>query len=352
MTIRHDIYMAKTPDMSGSIAKNRFRMELLWGIEKLLDCLDRGIEDFAVVFDYCCDIELHLDDSYEFYQVKTSSGKKFGVSWASKRSSSASNVSIVGRLYELHDIESDGKIRLVIVGNKPFTKRNLKTKKSEDFDQPGELLFSALHDEDKQKIEESIKAHIPNVKPDLDKLSYLLVAMDLSNPDDSIRGHLVRSYENSMSCEPRKPNALYWALRGLVEEKACEEKRQDSYEDVISSKGITSEELSRLFELYADRENSQHDFVMRWINNQPPLQRVDLKCAYEEVITNLYKPQGQNHLNTCIEIVTGLDNNLSEDEIVELASGSIEAKDDIEITDAMWKIYSILAIYEITEKRR
>lgn len=105
MTIRHDIYMAKTPDMSGSIAKNRFRMELLWGIEKLLDCLDRGIEDFAVVFDYCCDIELHLDDSYEFYQVKTSSGKKFGVSWASKRSSSA--IDTEGCCIEKHFINTN-----------------------------------------------------------------------------------------------------------------------------------------------------------------------------------------------------------------------------------------------------
>ena len=340
----------KKPDMSGSISKNRFRSELLWGIDRLLNCLDRGIENFAVVFDYCCDIELHLDDSYEFYQVKTSAAKKFSVSWAS-RLNPTSNVSIVGRLYELHDIESDSAVKLIIVGNKPFAKKNPVTKKSEDFDCPGELLFSTLHDEDKQKIEESIKAHLPNVKPDLNKLSYILVTMDLSNPDDSIRGHLVRSYENSMGCEPRKPNALYWALKGLVEEKACEEERKTSYEDVISSKGITNKELSRLFESYADRENSQHDFVMRWINKQPPLQRIDLKCAYEEVISNLYKPQGQNHLKACIEIVTKLDNSLSENEIVRLSSDSFEVKDNIEITDSMRKIYSILALYELTEKR-
>lgn len=70
MPICHDGYMGTAPDLSGSISKNRFRNELFWGIDRLLTCLDSGIDSFAVVFDYRCDIELHLDDRYEFYQVK------------------------------------------------------------------------------------------------------------------------------------------------------------------------------------------------------------------------------------------------------------------------------------------
>ena len=82
MTIKYDSYMAAAPDMSGSIAKNCFRNELLWDIEKLLDCLDERMDYFAVVFDYRCDIELHLRDCYEFYQAKTGTGERNSVNWA------------------------------------------------------------------------------------------------------------------------------------------------------------------------------------------------------------------------------------------------------------------------------
>lgn len=71
MIDNHSGYMGTAPDLSGSIAKNRFRVELLWGIEKLLQLLDKGSSSFAVVFDYRCDVELHLEKGYEFYQVKT-----------------------------------------------------------------------------------------------------------------------------------------------------------------------------------------------------------------------------------------------------------------------------------------
>lgn len=348
MTISHDAYMSKLPDMSGSVAKNRFRVELLWGIEKLLECLDNGVEDFAVIFDYCCDIELHLNDGYEFYQVKTSKSKKFGVSWISKKKPS-STVSVIGKLYELHDAETDGAVRLVVVGNKPFSKKNPITKKSEDFDQPGELLFSTLHDEDKKKIEESIASHLPGVSPDFAKLSYVLVAIDLSNPDDSIRGHLVRSYEAAMNCEARKPNALYRALKGLAETKACAEKQQETYDDVVANKAITRQELSRLFASYADREDSRQDFVMKWINEQPPLKRIELKCALEEVLENLCKPRALDLLESCIEAVTGMDKNLREDDIVRLTSEKIMSDNPVGVTEAVSKIYAILALYEVIE---
>ena len=70
MPICHDGYMGTAPDLSGSVSKNRFRSELFWGIDRLLTCLDSGIDSFAVVFDYRCDIELHLDDPTSFIKLK------------------------------------------------------------------------------------------------------------------------------------------------------------------------------------------------------------------------------------------------------------------------------------------
>lgn len=51
--------------------KNRFKNELLWGVHKILELYKNGIE-YNVVFDYVCDIEIHLtEDKFEFYQIKT-----------------------------------------------------------------------------------------------------------------------------------------------------------------------------------------------------------------------------------------------------------------------------------------
>ena len=64
-----DIYGQLPHDLSGSISKNRFRQELLWGVSKAFDLLER--EDFCIIFDYKCDIELHFSDRIQFYQIKT-----------------------------------------------------------------------------------------------------------------------------------------------------------------------------------------------------------------------------------------------------------------------------------------
>lgn len=202
MPICHDGYMGTAPDLSGSISKNRFRNELFWGIDRLLTCLDSGIDSFAVVFDYRCDIELHLDDRYEFYQVKTGGKGTFGVTWATRLPKRG--ISIIARLYELDDASQDCPIKLVIVGNRPFVK------KGGSFDSPGEVLFATLEPEDKQKIEQAVTRDNKGMTPDLKKASYLLVAMNLDKPQDSVRGHLLSTYNKVMGCEPKK---TYGAMR-------------------------------------------------------------------------------------------------------------------------------------------
>jgi hypothetical protein len=57
-------------DLSGSMSKNRFRNEMLWGLKKVFE-LHKSENDYVVVFDYACDIEIHLRENYEYYQIKT-----------------------------------------------------------------------------------------------------------------------------------------------------------------------------------------------------------------------------------------------------------------------------------------
>ena len=104
---------------------------------------------------------------------------------------------IIGRLYELHDISTDGSVRLVIVENKPFFNKN------GTLEDPGELLFATLHDDDKRKVVAAIEEHLLGETPSISDISYLMAAMDLAYPDDSASGHLMRIYESIMKCELR-----------------------------------------------------------------------------------------------------------------------------------------------------
>ena len=65
-----DNYMSLPHDLAGSRSKNRFRIELLWGIAKMLDLMEEP-GDFTMVFDYVCDIEVHRENGFDFFQIKS-----------------------------------------------------------------------------------------------------------------------------------------------------------------------------------------------------------------------------------------------------------------------------------------
>ena len=73
---KQEYYMSLPKDLSGSITKNRFRLELLWGISKIIDAHKEKC-DYTVIFDFKCDIELHLQDEIDFYQIKTKGSSQY-----------------------------------------------------------------------------------------------------------------------------------------------------------------------------------------------------------------------------------------------------------------------------------
>lgn len=108
-------YMGLPDDRAGSMAKNRFQVELLWGIKKIIE-LHKKSEEYAVIFDFKCDIEVHKNDEIEFYQIKS---KKSG-NYTPKTllSKGQKKHSILGTLYGLYN--SNHKMKLAIVCNMPL----------------------------------------------------------------------------------------------------------------------------------------------------------------------------------------------------------------------------------------
>ena len=62
-------YMNLPKDLSGSIAKNRFRLELLWGISKIID-EHKANNEYTIIFDFKCDIELHKEMNWIFTKLR------------------------------------------------------------------------------------------------------------------------------------------------------------------------------------------------------------------------------------------------------------------------------------------
>ena len=220
-------YLSLPHDLSGSRSKNRFRAELLWGVSKILDLMEED-QDFTMVFDYACDIEVHYENGFEFFQIKTHGRSK---SYTTKRLTKVEGEgSILGKLYVLVKDNFPGEVRVAVVSNVPYSSM------------PADVLvncFLNLPDKDKKEITTALKEELNIDSIDLSKLFYVQTNMDLEHPDDAVRGKLTLAFERIKKCEPTNPNALYRLIVDTVSEKACYEYSAADYNEILRLKGLT-----------------------------------------------------------------------------------------------------------------
>ena len=176
-----EYYMGLPCDLSGSRSKNRFRLELLWGISRMLELMESA-NDFTIVFDLVCDIEVHLDNGFEFYQIKTH--KESQPKYTAKslvKVKEGEQGSILGKLFVLNTI-STVPVKTVLVCNAPF-----KALSSE----PGENCLDSLSQSNKSVIIEAIKKELGTKDVDLSNSYYLYTPMNLLQPENEIKGQLM-----------------------------------------------------------------------------------------------------------------------------------------------------------------
>lgn len=174
-----DVYTKIPYDLSGSISKNRFRQELCWGISKMFDLFDK--EDFCVVFDYKCDIEIHFNDSIEFYQIKThkiQSPYKF-----SNLKRHKDGPSIIAKLFVLKDTSSpDVPIRCAIVSNAFLQIGKVAISDKESFS------FEELDEKSQSAVKAALTEELVRENVDLSNLYYIYTPMNLFAPQNDIIG--------------------------------------------------------------------------------------------------------------------------------------------------------------------
>lgn len=244
-----NVYNSIPHDLSGAASKNRFRLEMLWGISKMFDLYDEP--DFCVIFDYKCDVEIHFNDSLEFYQVKThkvQSPYKFIV--ISKPDKNTGK-SIIGRLYLLKNISGENvNIKIALVSNTFF---QIYKKIYSDVET---LKFSDLDAATQKIICDALKMELQQDEIDISNVHYIYTSMNLLNPENDIKGKITGCFENIKKCEPIKPNALYRLIRDTVDAKACYELKSDNYDELIVNKGITKAQLDEMLNQYVDNTDN------------------------------------------------------------------------------------------------
>jgi len=281
-----ETYMELPYEMSGSRSKNRFRLEMLWGVCKIFEIYNEP--DFAVIFDYKCDIEIHLQDSLEFYQLKTHKVQSpYSFSSISKKDKKGR--SVLGKLYMLKHLTKDKDItvKVALVSNAYFKMdekvySNIETLKMEHIDEASLI-----------KIKKALQDEFESQDIDITNIHYIYTPMNLLEPENEVKGKITGYFEKIKNCEPEKPNALYRLIVETVNEKACYELTLDTYDDIVRKKGITKNELDRMLDKYVAKIDSAVEKTESYIleNYQTLKERRKLKSALRTVFSDSFSSQ-------------------------------------------------------------
>lgn len=285
-------YMSLPHDISGSRTKNRFRLELLWGISKILDLIEN--DDFTVVFDYACDIEVHIKDGFEFYQIKTRSGT------ASYTQKSLTKVdgenSILGKLYLLNSSNPSFQTKLAIVSNSPLSDGPIRVNNEE-------ICFNSLSLRAKNEMEASLKKELSLSSIDLSNVYFLHTNFDFANPQNEIIGKLCVSFEKIKNCEPTNPNALYRLIYETVSDKACYEYTSEEYNKLIALKGITKAEFEDILETHTNNAKTGIRQTEQYIDS---LSDIQARRKYKKVLPSVMKQLCTSHYFKNLEREIGI----------------------------------------------
>lgn len=253
-------YYEKLPyELSGSISKNRFRIELLWGVSVMLDLMKED-KDFTIVFDYVCDVEIHYQDGFEFHQIKTHGPNEspYSARNLTRKESKHATGSILGKLYALNK-DADDNIKLVLVSNIP-----LKIGKSNC--NYGKFSFTELPDADKNKIESALQLELGISHVELARLFYVHTPLNLREPEYTIKGKLLDRFFEVKHCQPRNTRALYRLIVETVQKKACYEYSLKEYESVVKMKGVSRAEFDQMLNEHSENENNGIDQAKKYID--------------------------------------------------------------------------------------
>lgn len=235
-------------------------------------------QNFAVVFDYVCDVEVHFNGGFEFYQIKTHGNNAPAYTYHSltRKASKNAEGSILGKLYVLNKC-GDQDITLVLVSNVPYS---CNGKRIDD-----EIIcFDSLPDEEKYKLQGMLCNELELPRVDFSRVFYLHTNMNLRDPEAEVQGKIVICFEKIKHCEPMNPRALYRLIYDTVSEKACYEFPVLDFQTLLQKKGITREEFDQILNCHSVSEKTGIKQTQKYIDS---LESVQTKRIYKKSLAKL-----------------------------------------------------------------
>lgn len=325
-------------DLAGSRTKNRFRVELLWGIGKLIDAY-KLYDDYTIVFDFKCDIELHRDNGLDFYQVKTINRGNHSSKTLTKRKGNSRF--ILGTLYALYN--PNHNIKLAVVCNK-----HLKIDSKEDLRQ--EVCLGELDKAVIDFIEDKLQEELKLSEVILDNVFYVCESMDLTNPHYALLGKLIEAFQEIKNEEPNNPNALFRLVSDTAQKKASYEMAITNYNDVLELKGISKNEFNKMLESHRKKSITGIEQVKDYIKTLFPSER----RLYNQALTNLLEIDQSHELNvlkiSIFEYIEGnIDKIQNENHLFNILNNVFDSEFPIEYTKYMKKVFYLMVFYLYTE---
>ncbi|MDF2855591.1 dsDNA nuclease domain-containing protein [Enterococcus durans] len=272
-------------DYAGARSKNRFRFEIYWGLDKLLKEMTVS-QNFYMIFDYVCDIEIHFSDHYEFYQVKTKNGKSYTINNLTNRGEKKN--SVIGTLYKIRDSDLKNKTnrsKLAIVSNLKLSDSALANSANLEFE------LNSLSKNNVEKIETALKKEFGIEKIDLSNIFFINTDLAVSNFRDTMVGRINNYYKSQYGDDALKPAALLNVLSEEIQQKADFEEPCESYGELLKKKGISTERIDFIFEKYSERSISMIEKCKAHINSviKNYKKRINYMKHLTSIVTNLGK---------------------------------------------------------------
>lgn len=293
--MNNHFYMSLPYDLSGARSKNRFRFELLWGLSKIYDAYEQGHSNFCIIFDYVCDIELHLEDgTLEFFQIKT---KKSAASYTLEQilKIEKGNNSILGKLFILKANSSnyDAPIKLAIVSNLPFQAAGKIYGNKESTE------IIEIDDSSKEKIKAALKSELLLLDVDLNDIAYVHTSLDLYNPNETLLGKTVDFFLAQKGVEAIKPKALFNSLISIIEQRATYELSPSDYDDTKKKKGVSKHEVDLILNEHLEISEISVERAIVFINEN--CKNYKDKINKKKMLTEIFR-RTQDKNNYLLEI--------------------------------------------------
>lgn len=234
-------YQLITKDIAGARTKNRFAYEVDYGISKIYDCYLSKSDDFFIIFDYACDIEVGHDDKIDFYQLKTKRNSKFNLKKLTNKDDILKTLinlkrsKCVDKLYLVSNVGFDEEIK-----DKSGKIVNLDTFETFNFD-----LLSA---ESKSVIDGAMKW--PLGTKEYSSIIYVVSNLCLDNPNETLLGKTDEFLSTVYRTQPNKAKDFLAAIKAVVESKAIYERNTVTLAKTIEKKGLVKSDVDKILQEY------------------------------------------------------------------------------------------------------